>query len=171
NQDIYVISADARELTRLTDHPAVDTSPAWTPDNRLLFRSLRSGQWGIYVMDADGENQRLLLDTPSELTWQPDGLAVTSDVTWLEAAPPPVPKPRVQVPAGRGLLVVSNRQNNDEMTFTIDNTEHKVAPYQVRTLPLKPGQYTWTASWPAKVSRTGLADIALGQVAYPVVER
>jgi Tol biopolymer transport system component len=169
NQDIYVISADARELTRLTDHPAVDTSPAWTPDNRLLFRSLRSGQWGIYVMDADGENQRLLLDTPSELTWQPDGLAVTSDVTWLEAAPPPVPKPRVQVPAGRGLLVVSNRQNNDEMTFTIDNTEHKVAPYQVRTLPLKPGQYTWTASWPAKVSRTGLADIALGQVAYPVV--
>jgi hypothetical protein len=57
------------------------------------------------------------------------------------------------------------------MTFTIDNTEHKVAPYQVRTLPLKPGRYTWTASWPAKVSRTGLADIALGQVAYPVVER
>ena len=25
--------------------------------------------------------------------------------------------------------------------------------------------------WPAKVSRTGIADIVLGQIAYPVVER
>ena len=57
------------------------------------------------------------------------------------------------------------------MTFTIDNVEHKIGPFRYQTIPLKPGHYTWTASWPGKVSRTGLADIALGQVAYPVVER
>jgi hypothetical protein len=69
------------------------------------------------------------------------------------------------------LLAISNQKNNDEMTFTIDNLEHKIGPYQVRMLPLRPGHYTWTASWPGKNSRTGIADIALGQVAYPLIER
>jgi hypothetical protein len=68
-------------------------------------------------------------------------------------------------------LSFSNQKNNDVMTFTIDNKEHKIGPYQIWTLPLKPGHYTWTASWPGKNSRPGIANIALGQVAYPVVER
>ena len=67
--------------------------------------------------------------------------------------------------------MVSNLKNNDEMTFTIDNVEHKVGPFRYQTIPLSPGHYTWTASWPGKTSRTGIADIALGQVAYPVIER
>ena len=57
------------------------------------------------------------------------------------------------------------------MTFTINNKEYKVRPYGYRNVPLPPGHYTWTASWPAKVSRTGIADITIGQVSYPVVER
>ena len=67
--------------------------------------------------------------------------------------------------------MVSNVGNNDEMTFTIDNVEHKIGPFRYKTIPLAPGHYTWTASWPAKVSRTGIADITIGQVAYPIVER
>jgi Tol biopolymer transport system component len=168
NQDIYVMAADGSNLTRLTDHPAADVSPAWTPDRRLLFRSLRDGQWGIYVMNTDGSDQRSLVSTPAEVGWQPDRLAVSTDV--LVVTPEP-PKPQPQIPAGHGLLVISNQKNNDEMTFTIDNTENKIGPYQVWMLPLKPGHYTWTASWPGKNSRTGIADIVLGQVVNPVVER
>jgi dipeptidyl aminopeptidase/acylaminoacyl peptidase len=168
NQDIYVVAADGSNLTRLTDHPAADVAPAWTPDNRLLFRSLRDGQWAIYAMNMDGSNQSRLVTTPSEAGWQPDRLAVSTNV--LVVTPEP-PKPQPQIPAGHGLLAISNQKNNDEMTFTIDNKEHKIRPYQLWMLPLRPGHYTWTASWPGKNSRTGIADITLGQVAYPVVER
>jgi hypothetical protein len=168
NQDIYVMAADGSRLTRLTDHPAADVAPAWTPDRRLLFRSLRNGKWGIYVMNADGSDPQRLITTPAPADWQPDQLAVSTNIQIVIPEPA---KPPPQVPAGHGLLAISNRKNNDVMTFTIDNKEHKVGPYQVWTLPLRPGHYTWTASWPGKNSRTGVADIAIGQVVYPVVER
>lgn len=170
-QNIYVVNVDGSALKQLTDDEASNVSPAWTPDNRLLFRSLRDGRWGIYVMEADGSNQELLVETEVQADWPPDRPAASNDVTIIEPTPTPVPKPKVQVPAGQGVLIVSNLRNNDEMTFTIDNFEHKIPPYQYRALPLNPGHYTWTASWPGKNSRTGIADIALGQVAYPVVER
>lgn len=168
NQDIYTVAPDGSDLRRLTDHPAIDTTPTWTPDQRLVFRSRRGGEWGLYVMNADGSDQRRLITTPSPPDWQPDRLAVSSDVLLVEPAPP---KPPVQIPAGHGLLVISNQKNNDEMTFTIAGQEHKIGPFQIRTLPLRPGHYTWTASWPGKNSRSGVADIVAGQVAYPVVER
>jgi Tol biopolymer transport system component len=171
NQDIYVINVDGSNLTRLTEDPAVDTFPAWTPDGRLLFRSLREDGWGIYLMEADGSDQRRLLEATSEASWEADPLAVSTDIQLIEPTSTPKPQPKVHVPAGRGILVVSNVENNDEMTFTINNQEHKVPPYQYRNISLPPGNYTWTASWPAKVSRTGRANIVIGQVSYPIVER
>ena len=168
NKDIYTVNPDGSNLTRLTDDPAADVSPAWTPDNRLLFRSLQSGEWAIYSMNADGSDQRQLINTPAQPDWQPDRLAVSTDI--LVVTPEP-PQPQPQIPPGQGLLAISNQKNNDEMTFTIDNKEHKIGPYQVKMLPLNPGHYTWTASWPGKNSHTGIADIAVGQVASPVIER
>jgi hypothetical protein len=119
-------------------------------------------------MNADGSDPQRLITTPAPVDWQPDHLAVSTNIQIVIPEPA---KPPPQVPAGHGLLAISNRKNNDVMTFTIDNKEHKVGPYQVWTLPLRPGHYTWTASWPGKNSRTGVADIAIGQVVYPVVER
>ncbi len=168
NQDIYVMASDGSNLLRLTNDPAADVSPAWTPDQRILFYSQRGGRWAIYSMNPDGSDQRLVLDTPSQAGWQPDRLAVSTNV---QITPPGPPKPQIQIPPGRGLLAVSNQKNNDEMTFTIDNIEHKIKPYQLKMIPLKPGHYTWTASWPGKNSRTGIADIVPGQIASPVVER
>lgn len=171
NQNIYVMGADGSNLTRLTEDPAIETSPAWTPEGRLMFRSLRDGEWGLYLMEADGSEVQQVLELSSDLEWQPDPLAISTNIRPVEPTPTPKPQPSVQIPAGRGVLVVSNAGNSDEMTFTINNSEHKVPPYGYRNIPLPPGRYTWTASWPAKVSRTGIADIAIGQIAYPVVER
>jgi hypothetical protein len=139
-------------------------SPRPTPDHHPVpFLAKRA----VRALRTDGSDQHQLVST---LLKPIGGLSVWPSAQYL-VAPPESFKPQPQIPAGHGLLAISNQKNNDEMTFTIDNKEHKIRPYQVWMLPLKPGHYTWTASWPGKNSRTGIADISLGQVAYPVVER
>jgi len=84
NQDIYVMNADGSELVRLTDNPADDMAPIWSPGgSRLAFLSTRENNGQIYVMNADGSQQTRLTDsriTLSPPTWSPDGthLAFTS---------------------------------------------------------------------------------------------
>ena len=44
-----------RKTARLTDHPAIDTSPSASPDgSQITFASDRGGSQQIYVMNADG---------------------------------------------------------------------------------------------------------------------
>src|ERR1043166_4039496 len=75
--DIYAVNADGSGIARLTDDPAADFDPSWSPDGRRIayrHEDARSGQ--IYVMNADGSRQRNLtrrrgLDySPA---WSPDG--------------------------------------------------------------------------------------------------
>jgi hypothetical protein len=44
-----------RKARNLTNHPARDWFPVWSPDGtRITFESDRDGNWEIYVMSADG---------------------------------------------------------------------------------------------------------------------
>ncbi|GAB4530605.1 MAG: hypothetical protein Kow0063_08940 [Anaerolineae bacterium] len=61
NVDIYAMNPDGSNIRRLTDAPGPDTLPAWTPDGRIVFRSARTGSWGIYIMNADGSGQRQII--------------------------------------------------------------------------------------------------------------
>ena len=36
NFEIYVMDADGNNVRRLTDHPATDYGPAWSPDGRFI---------------------------------------------------------------------------------------------------------------------------------------
>src|SRR5213083_3084647 len=55
NNEIYVMNADGTGLTRLTNDPASDVYPAWSPDgSRIAFTSTRDGHNNIYIMNADG---------------------------------------------------------------------------------------------------------------------
>src|SRR5437762_10435424 len=55
NAEIYVINSDGTGSTRLTENPAADFEPAWSPDGaRIAFTSDRDGNTEIYVMNADG---------------------------------------------------------------------------------------------------------------------
>jgi len=55
NSDIYAMSLATRSARRLTDHPAIDTSPSYSPDGtRIVFNSDRGGSQQLYVMDASG---------------------------------------------------------------------------------------------------------------------
>jgi Tol biopolymer transport system component len=75
NGEIYAMNADGSGLTRLTNSPAFDSSPTWSPDgSRIAFGS----GFEIYVMNADGSGLANLTNDPAEeghlgFAWSPDG--------------------------------------------------------------------------------------------------
>ncbi len=79
NWDIYALTIGESTARRLTTDPANDGLPAWSPDGRAIaFVSDRGGRWGLWVMNADGTNQRLLSALPGaadgRVLFEPDYL-------------------------------------------------------------------------------------------------
>jgi TolB protein len=77
--DIYVIpAAGGQDPQQLTDARGHDTLPAWTPDGQqIVFRSARAGRWQIFVMNADGSDQHMVIDNaPIGDDWMFDRMSV-----------------------------------------------------------------------------------------------
>ena len=52
NYDIYVMRPDGTDVQNLTQHPAKDGDPSWSPDRRYIaFSSNRGGDADIYILD------------------------------------------------------------------------------------------------------------------------
>jgi dipeptidyl aminopeptidase/acylaminoacyl peptidase len=87
NREIYVMNADGSNQRRLThtdgtisdiNPTGLDADPAWAPDGKkIAFESNRDGgNYEIYVMGADGSDQRNLSDNAAFdalPAWAPDG--------------------------------------------------------------------------------------------------
>ena len=115
NLEIYVINSDGSGLTNLTNNPARDHAPAWSPDgSRIAFRSRRGeGFYNLYVMGADGSNPTRLVtnardDGSGDYTphWSPDGSKILFTAN------------REGVP--RSIYVV-NRDGSDLTNLTIES--------------------------------------------------
>ena len=96
SSDLHVIDVGTRVSTRLTSNPNWEEAPVWSPDNlRIAYRANYAEHPGVYVQDANGGNERMLLEQsppPYPLDWSPDGkhvLAGTSgDLILISASGP-----------------------------------------------------------------------------------
>ncbi len=61
NVDIYTVYVDGSNLQRLTTTPGHDTLPVYLPNGDLVFRSARTGSWGIWKMSGDGSDQTQII--------------------------------------------------------------------------------------------------------------
>lgn len=143
--DLWAVAVGSREPLRITDSPADDRDPAWSPDGRrLAYASRQDGNWELYLMD-------LTTGTPTRLTydlsfqggpgWSPDGnwLVYESyqgenlDVYLLriDGSSPPIRLPGsadapdfapAWSPDGRRIAFVSWRDGNQDIyIFSLDD--------------------------------------------------
>lgn len=97
NFEIYVMNDDGSRVQRLTYNKFRDKNPVWSPDGKQIAFTrdwnekidLLNRQNDIFIMDADGSNQRNLTKYPAYnagASWSPDGrrIAFTSNRTGRE---------------------------------------------------------------------------------------
>jgi TolB protein len=78
NANLFVMDLRSKTTTRLTDTPAIDTAPCYSPDgSQICFESDRGGKQQIYVMPASGgAAQRISFGTDGSYStpvWSPRG--------------------------------------------------------------------------------------------------
>lgn len=137
NHDIYVVDVRTGEERRLTDHPAIDSAPSWSPDGRhIAFHSFRDGHSNIFIMDAYGGSVVRMTETRAtdwHPVWSPDGrhIAFTSvrdgsaNIYVMDAHVPfservlsdhpAAERDPVWSPDGERLIFVSYRDGNAEL--------------------------------------------------------
>ncbi len=84
NYDIYSMNIDGTDLKNLTNNPDFDGYAVLSPDFELLtYVSIRNGKYCLYTMDANGSDQRLLVEADGNVAyirdpqWSPDGKQIT----------------------------------------------------------------------------------------------
>lgn len=97
--EIFVMEANGNNPRQLTDANGSSYSPAWSPDSRsIVFISDRGGDADVYIMNADGEGENLL---------------IFDDNTAEDRSP-------VFAPDGRSVAFISNREESQFQIYLVD---------------------------------------------------
>jgi eukaryotic-like serine/threonine-protein kinase len=88
NFDLFVQRVGGKNATPLTPNtPSDEIAPVFSPNGeRIAFRSSREPA-GIYVMEASGENVRLVVPGCFHPSWSPDGREIVCSTAGHEEAP------------------------------------------------------------------------------------
>ena len=88
NFDLFVQRVGGKNATPLTPNtPSDELAPVFSPDGeRIAFRSTREPA-GVYVMEAGGENVRLVVAGCYHPSWSPDGREIVCSTAGHEEAP------------------------------------------------------------------------------------
>ncbi len=82
NSEVFIANRNGDEAYNLSNHPAYDGWPAWSPDGKkIAFASDRERKenWQIYIIDVDGNNLTRITDFDSQGAefakpqWSPKG--------------------------------------------------------------------------------------------------
>ncbi|NDJ74688.1 MAG: hypothetical protein GYB65_00395, partial [Chloroflexi bacterium] len=125
--EIYSLNDDGSDVMQLTDQYNPDHSPQYAPDgHEVVFVSDRGSGDQLYIMAADGTNERLLVATApgaANPRWSPDG----SKIAYM-------------VPSGSyQMLNVVNRDGSDEQTLYTNVLAFAWAPDNSERLAVLPG--------------------------------
>ena len=75
--DLYIKAVDGTAIRQLTDDPANDATPAFSPDGKwIIYSSKRTGNWDLYRMSVDGGPSQELTNSPNDdiyPSFSPDG--------------------------------------------------------------------------------------------------
>ncbi len=162
NREIYIMNADGSGARNLTNNPADDWDPTWSPDGgQIAFYSMRDGNGEIYVMNADGSSPRNLTNNAASdfhPIWSPDGRQIMfySDRSgdgevWVMNADGSSPRNLTDSPGGDGgaswspdgrqIVFSSDRTGNSEVfIMNADGSD----PRQLTNDPDNDGWATWT---------------------------
>jgi len=146
--DIWGVEIGSSEPIRLTNDPADERSPAWSPADvgrKLAYSSRKDGNWEIYVYDLDAQNtERITFDLSFQDNpqWSPDGAWLVYEsyqggnldiyAVPVDGSASPVrftdhPAPDFSPawsPSGRQVAYVSWRDNNQEIyLFDLDTLQ------------------------------------------------
>jgi Tol biopolymer transport system component len=159
NLDLWAVSRTSGAVRRLTDHPAHDSDPGFTPDNRLLWSSNRSGVFEVWIAESDGSGARQLTN---------DGVDAENPVS--------TPDGRFVVyasanPASHGLMRIARDGSGATLLVPGNVIEPEVSPDgsllafvandgsnrpTLRVVRLEDGKAVWETPLPAWASNAGI---------------
>ncbi len=86
NSEVFLANSDGSAAVNLTNNPAFDGWPAWSPTGaKIAFASNRAGNHEIYIMNPDGTGVRKVADTKGRATapkWSKDGSTIYFPNCW-----------------------------------------------------------------------------------------
>jgi Tol biopolymer transport system component len=144
--DIYTMRPDGSGLTNLTNDPAHDVDPYWSPDGkRIAFLSDRAGYMQIFVMNADGSDVFQVTRREADHAFR--GLASSTFDPWS--------------PDGSTLAFLERTPDGGQLIYTMEANGRNGLP-----LVYPPGNYT-SISWSPDGSH--LAYVVLSEDTEPQI--